>query len=178
MAREWGASAALNAQSAEEGTGLLVVKVEQEEASPLAEEASWLGSPGPDRSRQRFRAFRYPEVAGPRQALSRLRELCRQWLQPDMHSKEQILELLVLEQFLTILPGELQAWVREQHPDSGEEVVALLEYLERQLDETPPQVEGTGLGSETYALCLPETSRQIQGRNCLEPAKSQSELGT
>ena len=29
---------------------LLVIKVEQEEASPLAEEASWLGSPGPDRS--------------------------------------------------------------------------------------------------------------------------------
>ena len=157
---------------------LLVIKVEQEEASPLAEEASWLGSPGPDRSRQRFRAFRYPEAAGPRQALSRLRELCRQWLRPDVHSKEQILELLVLEQFLTILPGELQAWVREQHPDSGEEVVALLEYLERQLDETPPQVEGTGLGSENYALCLPETSSKIQGRHCLEPAKSQSELGT
>ncbi|KAL6092237.1 hypothetical protein STEG23_026765 [Scotinomys teguina] len=140
MAREPGVSAALNAQSAQKGTGLLVVKVEQEEASPLTEEASWLGNPGPDRSRQRFRAFRYPDAAGPRQALSRLRELCRQWLRPDMHSKEQILELLVLEQFLTILPGELQAWVREQHPDSGEEVVALLEYLERQLDETPPQL--------------------------------------
>ncbi|GAB1297963.1 Zinc finger with KRAB and SCAN domains 4 [Apodemus speciosus] len=134
------------------GDGLLVVKVEQEEASPLAEEASWLGSPGPDRSRQRFRAFRYPEAAGPRQALSRLRELCRQWLRPDMHSKEQILELLVLEQFLTILPGELQAWVREQHPDSGEEVVALLEYLDRQLDDTPPQGP-TGEWSRELLCC-------------------------
>ncbi|KAK7826067.1 hypothetical protein U0070_009948 [Myodes glareolus] len=140
MAREPQASAAQIAPSAEEGGGLLVVKVEQEEVSSLAEETSCLGLPASDHSRQRFRAFRYPEVAGPRQALSRLRELCRQWLRPDMHSKEQILELLVLEQFLTILPGELQAWVREQHPDSGEEVVALLEYLERQLDETPPQV--------------------------------------
>ena len=178
MAREPQASAAQIAPSAEEGGGLLVVKVEQEEVSSLAEETSCLGLPASDHSRQRFRAFRYPEVAGPRQALSRLRELCRQWLRPDMHSKEQILELLVLEQFLTILPGELQAWVREQHPDSGEEVVALLEYLERQLDETPPQVEGTGLGSETYALCLPEPSSKIQGRHCLEPAKSRSELGT
>ncbi|XP_075826193.1 zinc finger protein with KRAB and SCAN domains 3-like [Microtus pennsylvanicus] len=140
MAREPQASAALIAPSAEEGGGLLVVNVEQEEVSSLAEEASWLSFPASDRSRKRFRAFRYPEAAGPRQALSRLRELCRQWLRPDMHSKEQILELLVLEQFLTILPRELQAWVREQHPDSGEEVVALLEYLERQLDETPPQV--------------------------------------
>uniref|UniRef100_A0A8C6RFS8 Zinc finger with KRAB and SCAN domains 4 n=1 Tax=Nannospalax galili TaxID=1026970 RepID=A0A8C6RFS8_NANGA len=112
-----------------EGTEIWAVKVEQEEASPLDEEAGWLSSP----------AFRYPEAAGPQQALSQLRELCRQWLRPDMHSKEQILELLVLEQFLTILPADLQSWVRE-HPDSGEEVVVLLEYLERQLDEPPPQV--------------------------------------
>ncbi|EDL32649.1 zinc finger protein with KRAB and SCAN domains 4 [Mus musculus] len=168
MAREPGTSAALNARSAEEGTGLLVVKVEQEEASPLAEETSWLGSPGPDRSRQRFRAFRYPEAAGPRQALSRLRELCRQWLRPDMHSKEQILELLVLEQFLTILPGELQTWVREQHPDSGEEVVALLEYLDRQLDDTPPQVS-TGEWSRELLCCkvaVVTPSQDSQSSHC------------
>ena len=108
---------------------LLVIKVEQEESSPLAEETSWLGSPGPDRSRQRFRAFRYPEAAGPRQALSRLRELCRQWLRPDMHSKEQILELLVLEQFLTILPREFYTWIREHSPDSGKALVAMVEEL-------------------------------------------------
>jgi hypothetical protein len=34
--------------------------------------------------------------------------------------------------------------VREQHPESGEEVVVLLEYLERQLDEPMLQVERTG----------------------------------
>ena len=135
MARESRESTTLDSHSAEDQMELLVIKVEQEEASPLAEETSWLGSPGPDRSRQRFRAFRYPEAAGPRQALSRLRELCRQWLRPDMHSKEQILELLVLEQFLTILPGELQAWVQEQNPESVEEVVTVLEDLERELDE-------------------------------------------
>ncbi|XP_006988942.1 zinc finger protein with KRAB and SCAN domains 4-like [Peromyscus maniculatus bairdii] len=183
MAREPGVSAALNARSAQEGTGLLVVKVEQEEASPLAEEASWLGSPEPDRSRQRFRAFRYPEAAGPRQALSRLRELCRQWLRPDMHSKEQILELLVLEQFLTILPGELQAWVREQHPDSGEEVVALLEYLERQLDETPPQVPAGEWSRELLcckvALLTPSQNSQSghsQPMKCLLKHESQESL--
>ncbi|XP_051025177.1 zinc finger protein with KRAB and SCAN domains 3-like [Acomys russatus] len=173
MARELGMSATLNAPSAEEGTGLLVVKVEQEEASPLAEEASWLGSPGLDRSRQRFRAFRYPEAAGPRQALSRLRELCRQWLRPDVHSKEQILELLVLEQFLTILPGELQAWVREQHPDSGEEVVALLEYLERQLDETPLKVP-TGDQRQGLLCCKMEllTPSQDSQSSHSQPGKS------
>ena len=124
---------------------LLVIKVEQEESSPLAEETSWLGSPGPDRSRQRFRAFRYPEAAGPRQALSRLRELCRQWLRPDMHSKEQILELLVLEQFLTILPRDLQVQVLEHHPETGEELVGILEDLQLDRGKAGEQkVRGAG----------------------------------
>ncbi|XP_030887832.1 zinc finger and SCAN domain-containing protein 12 [Leptonychotes weddellii] len=90
--------------------------------------------------RQYFRQFCYQETSGPREALSRLRELCRQWLRPETHSKEQIVELLVLEQFLTILPEELQAWVRERHPESGEEAVTVLEDLERELDEPGEQV--------------------------------------
>ncbi|XP_051024308.1 zinc finger and SCAN domain-containing protein 12 [Acomys russatus] len=85
--------------------------------------------------RKHFRQFCYRETSGPREALIQLRTLCHQWLRPDVHSKEQILELLVLEQFLTILPGELQAWVREQNPESVEEVVTVLEDLERELDE-------------------------------------------
>ncbi|XP_030887834.1 SCAN domain-containing protein 3 isoform X3 [Leptonychotes weddellii] len=94
--------------------------------------------------RRRFRQFCYQETPGPREALSRLRELCRQWLRPETHSKEQIVELLVLEQFLTILPEELQAWVRERHPESGEEAVTVLEDLERELDEPRQQVpQGT-----------------------------------
>uniref|UniRef100_G3T968 SCAN box domain-containing protein n=1 Tax=Loxodonta africana TaxID=9785 RepID=G3T968_LOXAF len=150
MARESRQRAALDAQSAEDQTGLLTVKVEKEEASAFAEEARLPGSPAPgrERSRQRFRGFRYPEAAGPREVLGRLRELCWQWLRPEKHSKEQILELLVLEQFLTILPGALQSWVREQHPESGEEVVVLLEYLERQLDEPRPQVTARDPGQE------------------------------
>ncbi|XP_037699832.1 SCAN domain-containing protein 3 isoform X2 [Choloepus didactylus] len=111
-------------------------------------------------SRQRFRHFSYQDTPGPREALSQLREFCYQWLSPEMHTKEQILELLVLEQFLTILPEELQAWVREHNPESAEEVVTVLEDLERELDE-PRQV-------------LPDTFRQevpVEEMTLLDTAK-------
>lgn len=89
--------------------------------------------------RQNFRNFPYPDVAGPRKALSQLRELCLKWLRPEVHSKEQILELLVLEQFLSILPGEVRTWVNSQYPENSEEVVALVEDLAQILEEEAPQ---------------------------------------
>ena len=91
--------------------------------------------------RLRFRQFCYQDSPGPRDALSQLRELCCQWLKPETQTKEQILELLILEQFLAILPGNLQAWVREHYPECGEEAVTLLEDLERGTDEALLQVQ-------------------------------------
>ncbi|XP_072471916.1 zinc finger protein 446 isoform X2 [Notamacropus eugenii] len=96
------------------------------------EETAWgQDSNGPEASRQRFRRFRYQEAAGPREALSRLRELCVLWLRPEVSPKERILELLVLEQFLNILPMEIQTWVRMQGPQSADEAVVLIEGLHR-----------------------------------------------
>ncbi|EDL75773.1 rCG27448 [Rattus norvegicus] len=84
----------------------------------------------PEAARLHFRGFCYEEVEGPREALARLRELCHQWLQPESSSKEQMIELLVLEQFLGVLPPEIQAWVRGQRPGSPEEAAALVEELQ------------------------------------------------
>uniref|UniRef100_A0A452QCC2 SCAN box domain-containing protein n=1 Tax=Ursus americanus TaxID=9643 RepID=A0A452QCC2_URSAM len=83
----------------------------------------------PETARQLFRQFRYQVMSGPHETLRQLRKLCFQWLQPEVHTKEQILEILMLEQFLTILPGEIQMWVRKQCPGSGEEAVTLVESL-------------------------------------------------
>nr|XP_060492514.1 zinc finger protein 496 isoform X4 [Panthera onca] len=88
--------------------------------------------PSPESSRRLFRRFRYQEAAGPREALRRLWDLCQGWLRPDRHTKEQILERLVLEQFLAILPREIQGWVRAQEPESGDQAVAAVEALERE----------------------------------------------
>ncbi|XP_054348020.1 zinc finger and SCAN domain-containing protein 9 isoform X2 [Pongo pygmaeus] len=101
--------------------------------------------------RRHFRQLCYQETPGPREALTRLQELCYQWLRPHVSTKEQILDLLVLEQFLSILPKELQGWVREHCPESGEEAVILLEDLERELDE--PQHEMVAHRHRQEVLC-------------------------
>lgn len=119
--------------------GLLIVKVEED--SPGGRESDRPGDcQDSETCREHFRRFCYQDVGGPEEALSRLRELCRRWLRPEVHSKEQILELLVLEQFLTILPPELQAWVRKHCPESGEEAAAIVRAFQRALGETLPQV--------------------------------------
>uniref|UniRef100_A0A670HLT1 SCAN box domain-containing protein n=1 Tax=Podarcis muralis TaxID=64176 RepID=A0A670HLT1_PODMU len=86
-----------------------------------------------EKIRQHFRRFCYQEAEGPRGAYVRLQELCCQWLKFERHSKEQILELLILEQLLTILPAHIQSWVRECGPETCSQAVALAEdFLLRQ----------------------------------------------
>nr|XP_020827544.1 tigger transposable element-derived protein 1-like isoform X2 [Phascolarctos cinereus]XP_020827545.1 tigger transposable element-derived protein 1-like isoform X2 [Phascolarctos cinereus]XP_020827546.1 tigger transposable element-derived protein 1-like isoform X2 [Phascolarctos cinereus]XP_020827547.1 tigger transposable element-derived protein 1-like isoform X2 [Phascolarctos cinereus] len=121
-----------------EQDGLLIVKIEED----MEDESPWEPQPLTRRARetpksadprQRFRAFRYQEAAGPREALSRLRELCHQWLRPEIRTKEQIMELLILEQFLSMLPPETRLWVEAQDPKNAEEAVILVEDLSRGL---------------------------------------------
>ncbi|XP_068413159.1 zinc finger and SCAN domain-containing protein 16 isoform X2 [Eschrichtius robustus] len=99
--------------------------------------------------RQHFRKLCYQDAPGPREALTQLWELCHQWLRPECHTKEQILDLLVLEQFLSILPRDLQAWVQAHHPETGEEAVTVLEDLERELDEPRKQVPANSERQDT-----------------------------
>ncbi|KAM7055562.1 zinc finger protein 165 isoform 1-T2 [Molossus nigricans] len=147
MAESKGATA----QNPQEDEQLLKVKVEEENLvwgqDPCSQRSDSLKQ---ELCRQLFRQFCYQDAPEPRGALSRLRELCRLWLRPEVHSKEQMLELLVLEQFLSILPAELQAQVREQHPQSGEEAVTVLEDMERGGNEAMLQIPVPGHGQEIF----------------------------
>ncbi|XP_054832455.1 zinc finger protein 3-like [Eublepharis macularius] len=88
-----------------------------------------------DIEQQGFWQFRYQEAEGPQAACRQLWQLCLQWLKPERHTKEQILELVVLEQFLTILPQELQKWVREGGPQTCAQAVALAQGFLRKQQE-------------------------------------------
>lgn len=114
-----------------------------ERSEALRADASWPQESVPimetydsEACRQKFRHFRYLAVSGPHEALCQLWELCLQWLRPEVHTKQQILELLVLEQFLTILPEDIRTWVNLQHPKNSKEVVTLIEdVIEMPKDE-------------------------------------------
>ncbi|XP_004617035.2 zinc finger and SCAN domain-containing protein 18 [Sorex araneus] len=86
-------------------------------------------------SRLHFRNFTYPEAAGPFQALDQLWVLCCHWLQPDTYSKEQLLEQLVLEQFLSVLPNHIRPWVVAQHPESCRKAASLVDDFIKSLEE-------------------------------------------
>ncbi|XP_062979652.1 LOW QUALITY PROTEIN: zinc finger protein with KRAB and SCAN domains 7-like [Elgaria multicarinata webbii] len=88
--------------------------------------------------RQHFRQFCCQEVRDPRRIHSQVQELCWQWLKPERHSKEQILELLILEQFLASLPVDLQGWIRAGGPDTCSQAVAMAEdfLMSQQVAET------------------------------------------
>nr|XP_038967175.1 zinc finger and SCAN domain-containing protein 20 isoform X5 [Rattus norvegicus]XP_038967176.1 zinc finger and SCAN domain-containing protein 20 isoform X5 [Rattus norvegicus] len=129
---------------------LLIVKLEEDSwgSRSRPEESSHSSVPGPEVSRLCFRQFQYQDAAGPHEAFSQLWALCCRWLRPELRLKEQILELLVLEQFLSILPREVQTWVQARHPESGEEAVALVEDWHR---------EAWAAGQQGLELCTEDT---------------------
>ncbi|XP_058028939.1 zinc finger protein 165-like [Ahaetulla prasina] len=100
---------------------------------------------GLEEQSQHFRQFRYQKAEGPRNVCGQLWRLCHQWLKPERHTKEQILELVVLEQFLTILPEDVQGCVREGKPQSCAKAVNLAEdfllNLQRKQQELMPYEE-------------------------------------
>ncbi|KAM4557416.1 uncharacterized protein V3H82_017174 [Fundulus diaphanus] len=107
--------------------------------------------------RQRFRD---PEVrAGetPREFYNRLKDLYLKWMQPQKRTKEEMGEILILEQFYTSLSPELRVWVKERNPTSAQEAAELVENFlaarrgpkafRHSFQQKPSFIQGKSVGS-------------------------------
>ncbi|XP_072844597.2 uncharacterized protein LOC110090652 isoform X1 [Pogona vitticeps] len=111
---------------------------------------------------RRFRTLCYEDADGPRELCGQLLELCRQWLKPERHTKEQMVELVTLEQFLAILPLDMQSWLRQNDPVTCAEAVTLAEdFLLSRQEARDWGRQVLGMPEEEPSQNLPDVKIQL-----------------
>ena len=99
--------------------------------------------------RQRFRTTKKQEDWSYRDLIVRLQDLSRKWTK-DKTSAEEIVDLMVTEQFLTTLPQELRVWVTDRKPKTSTEAGQMAdEYVQtRKSTQESKQVLGERINKE------------------------------
>ncbi|XP_075753462.1 uncharacterized protein LOC142818329 [Pelodiscus sinensis] len=82
----------------------------------------------PETHRRRFRDAKYDPCERPRAVAQRVKEAGMRWLEPETKTGVQVADLVILEQYVRILPAEGQQWVRQHLPETLDEVVTLMEH--------------------------------------------------
>nr|XP_025035341.1 uncharacterized protein LOC112544063 [Pelodiscus sinensis] len=100
----------------------------------------------PETHRRRVRGAKYDPRERPRAVAQRVKEAGMRWLEPEAKTGVQVADLVILEQYVRILPAEGQQWVRRHLPETPDEAVTLMEhYLAA---EGPVGKEATGTPRE------------------------------
>ncbi len=81
----------------------------------------------PEQHRQRFRSLELGENGRPFAMAHQLRDACRRWLLAGEGGVEQIIERVVLEQFIARLPKKTAQWVQCHRPASLDLAIQLAE---------------------------------------------------
>ncbi|XP_063062598.1 zinc finger protein 449-like [Engraulis encrasicolus] len=112
--------------------------------------------------RQRFRDPGIQSTETPREFHHRLKDLFQKWIKPERRTVEEIVDLLILEQFLRSLSPEVRTWVKEHDPRTGSRAAELVEaflaarrgsqdfrfqHMRRPADGTAPGAGGSEAGS-------------------------------
>lgn len=79
---------------------------------------------------QRFRSTMVPPGYTPTDTYHRLKGLYRCWIRPEQRTKEDVGEIIILEQLLRVRPPEVRTWVKKHDPEEGLDAAKLaLQYL-------------------------------------------------
>ncbi|XP_042332642.1 zinc finger and SCAN domain-containing protein 2-like isoform X2 [Sceloporus undulatus] len=134
--------------------------------------ASGVGGFTLETARRRFRQFCYKDTEGPRKACGQLWELCNHWLKPKNRTKEQILDVLILEQFLAVLPPGIRSRVWERSPETCARAVALAEEFLAKQNEAERQEEEDSDLFEEVVVNFPDEDQVLsdveQREMCME----------
>ncbi|KAJ7303208.1 hypothetical protein JRQ81_012143 [Phrynocephalus forsythii] len=119
--------------------------------------------------RRCFRGFCYQEAEGPRRTFHHLQELCRGWLKPERNTKDQMVELVAMEQFLAILPTEMQRWVRGHRTETCSQAVALAEEFLTMQEEAEKWESPVPCTSDGEATSAPEEGPMLMDAEDRQP---------
>ncbi|KAJ8401836.1 hypothetical protein AAFF_G00378070 [Aldrovandia affinis] len=92
----------------------------------------------PEIYRLQFRSITAPPGETPRETYDWLKGLYCRWMHPEIHSKEEIGETVILEQLLKVLPHDMRVWVKEHKPKDGVTAAKLAGQYHNTHRGTPP----------------------------------------
>ncbi len=82
----------------------------------------------PEQHRQRFRSVELGDNVRPFVMTQQLRDACRKWLMAEPRDIEEVIDRVVLEQFIARLPRRTAEWVQYHRPTSLTQAIQLAEY--------------------------------------------------